>query len=196
MPASKKCARRSRKPRSAAISSARARCCSSTRSIGSRRRSKTRCLPHVESGTVTLIGATTENPSFGVVAALLSRCRVVRLEALDEAQLAELVARALADTERGLGTLDVAIDAETTAQLVAAAAGDARRLYSVLDVAADLARRATPERHRARSPPSTSPRRRRASRCSTTRPATSTTASCRRSSRACAARIPTPRCTG
>jgi len=102
-------------------------------------------LPHVEAGTVTLIGATTENPSFGVVAALLSRCRVVRLEALDETQLAELVERAIADSERGLGQLDVAIDAETTAQVVAAAAGDARRLYSVLDVAADLARRATPE---------------------------------------------------
>ncbi|MEO8841553.1 MAG: replication-associated recombination protein A [Kofleriaceae bacterium] len=102
-------------------------------------------LPHVESGTITLIGATTENPSFGVVAALLSRARVVRLEPLDEAQLGELVARAIADTVRGLGTLGVAIDAETTAQLVASAAGDARRLYSVLDVAADLARRAAPE---------------------------------------------------
>lgn len=102
-------------------------------------------LPHVESGTITLIGATTENPSFGVVAALLSRARVVRLEALDEAQLADLVARAIADNVRGLGTMDVAIDPETTAQLVASAAGDARRLYSVLDVAADLARRATPE---------------------------------------------------
>jgi putative ATPase len=102
-------------------------------------------LPHVESGTVTLIGATTENPSFGVVAALLSRCRVVRLEALSESELAELVARAVADRERGLGTLDISIDADTTAQVVAAAAGDARRLYSVLDVAADLARRATPE---------------------------------------------------
>jgi putative ATPase len=102
-------------------------------------------LPHVESGTITLIGATTENPSFGVVAALLSRARVVRLEALDEAQLAELVTRALTDKVRGLGMMDVAIDAETTAQLVASAAGDARRLYSVLDVAADLARRAAPD---------------------------------------------------
>ncbi|MEO6776184.1 MAG: replication-associated recombination protein A [Kofleriaceae bacterium] len=99
-------------------------------------------LPHVEAGTVTLIGATTENPSFGVVAALLSRCRVVRLEALDDTQLAQLVARAITDAERGLGKLGVTIDPETTAQVVAAAAGDARRLYSVLDVAADLARRA------------------------------------------------------
>ncbi len=102
-------------------------------------------LPHVESGTVTLIGATTENPSFGVVAALLSRCRVVRLEALSEDELAALVARAVTDRERGLGALELAVDPDTTQQIVAAAAGDARRLYSVLDVAADLARRATPE---------------------------------------------------
>jgi len=99
-------------------------------------------LPHVEAGTVTLIGATTENPSFGVVAALLSRCRVVRLEALDDTDLAALVTRALADRERGLGALDVTIDDTTREQLVAVAAGDARRLYSVLEVAADLARAA------------------------------------------------------
>src|ERR1700733_2428928 len=92
-------------------------------------------LPHVEAGTVTLIGATTENPSFGVVAALLSRARVVRLEVLDDEQLAGLVMRAIADTERGLGTMDLAIEPETIAQLVSAAAGDARRLYSVLEVA-------------------------------------------------------------
>jgi putative ATPase len=99
-------------------------------------------LPHVEAGTVTLIGATTENPSFGVVAALLSRCRVVRLEPLSDPELAVLAARAVEDRERGLGRLDVMLDAEVSAQLVAAAAGDARRLYSVLEVAADLARRA------------------------------------------------------
>jgi putative ATPase len=99
-------------------------------------------LPHVEAGTVTLVGATTENPSFGVVAALLSRCRVVRLEALTEEQLGELVTRALADRERGLGAHPLAIDAAVTAQVVSAAAGDARRLYSVLEVAADLAVRA------------------------------------------------------
>jgi putative ATPase len=99
-------------------------------------------LPHVEAGTVTLIGATTENPSFGVVAALLSRCRVVRLEALSDPELAGLALRAVGDTERGLGASRVTIDAEVTAQLVATAAGDARRLYSVLEVAAELARRA------------------------------------------------------
>src|SRR5580704_17330190 len=95
-------------------------------------------LPHVEAGTITLIGATTENPSFGVIAALLSRCRVVRLEALGDLELTELVGRAIRDEERA--RLGVLIDAETTAQLVAAAAGDARRLYTILDVAAELAR--------------------------------------------------------
>jgi putative ATPase len=99
-------------------------------------------LPHVESGTVTLIGATTENPSFGVVAALMSRCRVVRLEPLSDPELAQLAARAVADHERGLGDLDATLSAEVSAQLVATAAGDARRLYSVLELAADLARRA------------------------------------------------------
>ena len=99
-------------------------------------------LPHVEAGTVTLIGATTENPSFGVVAALLSRCRVVRLEPLSDDELSGLARRAIADTERGLAKQDVTIDDEVLAQLVAAAAGDARRMYSVLEVAADLARRA------------------------------------------------------
>ncbi|MDB4957571.1 MAG: ATPase central domain protein [Myxococcales bacterium] len=101
-------------------------------------------LPHVEAGTVTLIGATTENPSFGIVAALLSRCRVVRLEQLADVELGRLVARAVSDHERGLGSMTVTIDPEVTAQIVAAAAGDARRLYSVLEVAADLARRAAP----------------------------------------------------
>ena len=96
-------------------------------------------LPHVEAGTVTLIGATTENPSFGVVAALLSRSRVVRLEALADAQLARLAERAVTDRERGLGAQGNTLDAEVTAQLVAAAGGDARRLYSVLELAADLA---------------------------------------------------------
>jgi putative ATPase len=95
-------------------------------------------LPHVEAGTVTLIGATTENPSFGVVAALLSRCRVVRLEPLGERELGELVARALADRERGVP--DVTIEDDVVAQLVTSASGDARRLYTILGVAAELAR--------------------------------------------------------
>lgn len=100
-------------------------------------------LPHVELGTVTLVGATTENPGFGVVGALLSRCRVVRLEALSEHALTELARRALADGERGLAQLGVRMDEAVTAQLVAAASGDARRMLSILEVAADLARQET-----------------------------------------------------
>jgi putative ATPase len=96
-------------------------------------------LPHVEAGTVTLIGATTENPSFGVIAALLSRCRVVRFEPLGEEELRTLVRRAIADRERGLGASDVTIAPDVIDRVVAAAAGDARRLYTVLDVAAQLA---------------------------------------------------------
>jgi putative ATPase len=98
-------------------------------------------LPHVEAGTVTLIGATTENPSFSCAAALLSRARVVRLEVLPDDELANLARRALADRERGLAAQNVTIDDDVAAQLVNAAGGDARRMYSVLEIAADLARR-------------------------------------------------------
>jgi putative ATPase len=96
-------------------------------------------LPHVEAGTVTLIGATTENPSFEVIAPLLSRCRVVRLESLSEASLAELARRALADRERGLGARSIAVDPEAMDTLVAQAGGDARRMLNALEVSADLA---------------------------------------------------------
>ena len=147
-PASRMSARRSPRPPSAAISSARARCCSSTRSIGSRKTQQDALLPHVEAGTVTLIGATTENPSFGVVAALLSRCRIVRLESLADDELAQLVTRAVADTDRGLGAMNVTIEPEVVAQIVSAAAGDARRLYSVLEVAASSLARRWPRDHR------------------------------------------------
>lgn len=100
-------------------------------------------LPHVELGTVTLIGATTENPGFGVVGALLSRCRVVRLEALSDDALAQLARRALTDHERGLARLGVTMDDAVTAQLVAASSGDARRMHSILEVSADLACRSS-----------------------------------------------------
>ncbi|MBK9032451.1 MAG: replication-associated recombination protein A [Myxococcales bacterium] len=96
-------------------------------------------LPHVEAGTVTLVGATTENPSFGVVGALLSRCRVVRLEALTDEVIATIVRRALADHDRGLGGLDVRIADDTIEQLVALAGGDARRGLGILEAAAELA---------------------------------------------------------
>src|SRR5438045_5187200 len=69
-------------------------------------------MPHVESGLLTLIGATTENPSFEVNAALLSRCRVVRLEPLSDEDVGALIDRALAEPERGLGELGVELRPE------------------------------------------------------------------------------------
>src|SRR6185295_2912751 len=84
-------------------------------------------LPHVEQGTVTLIGATTENPSFAVNAALLSRCRVFRLEALSEADIVTVLRRALTDEVRGLGADHVTADEEALAALAGSAEGDARR---------------------------------------------------------------------
>jgi putative ATPase len=97
-------------------------------------------LPHVEAGTVTLIGATTENPSFGVVAALLSRARVVRLEALTDDALLQILRRALADKDRGLGALDVRIADEVLHEIAALSGGDGRRALGVLEAAAELAR--------------------------------------------------------
>jgi putative ATPase len=96
-------------------------------------------LPVVERGLLTLIGATTENPSFSVNAALLSRCRVFRLEALDDAAVERLVHRALADAERGLGAQQVAPDADALAYLVAMANGDVRVALNALELAAAAA---------------------------------------------------------
>jgi putative ATPase len=95
-------------------------------------------LPHVESGTITLIGATTENPSFEVNAALLSRCKVVRLEALTEGDLRLLLDRALADGERGLGKLPLEVPDEVRELIAREAGGDARRALSTLEVAAEV----------------------------------------------------------
>jgi putative ATPase len=92
-------------------------------------------LRHVESGDVTLIGATTENPSFEVNAALLSRCRVVVLKPLDASQLESVLRRALADTGRGLGSLDPQVDDDALAFLAAASDGDARTALNVLEMA-------------------------------------------------------------
>ena len=97
-------------------------------------------LPHVESGTVTLIGATTENPSFAVNAALLSRCRVFRLEALSDANIALLLRRALHDETRGLGADHLAIDDDALDVLAASARGDARRALSTLEMTASHVR--------------------------------------------------------
>lgn len=96
-------------------------------------------LPYVEDGTVTLIGATTENPSFEVIAPLLSRARVVRLQQLDVAALQKVVEAALRDRERGLGARDLGIDEVAMEALVDGAAGDGRAALTALDIAADLA---------------------------------------------------------
>ncbi len=96
-------------------------------------------LPYVEDGTLIFVGATTENPSFEVNNALLSRARVYVLKSLDAADLGKLLDRALSDTERGLGRLALSIDASARELLLAAADGDARRLLNLLETAADLA---------------------------------------------------------
>ena len=93
-------------------------------------------LPHVERGTITLIGATTENPSFEIIGALLSRTRVFVLEPLNAEDIAALVRRALADAERGLAGMAVTADEDAIALLAAEADGDARRALTALEAAA------------------------------------------------------------
>ncbi len=94
-------------------------------------------LPHVENGTITLVGATTENPSFAVNAALLSRCKVFRLESLGAPELVTLLARALADEARGLGARRLSADDDALAAIAHAAGGDARRALTTLEVVAE-----------------------------------------------------------
>ncbi|MDQ7844073.1 MAG: replication-associated recombination protein A [Armatimonadota bacterium] len=93
-------------------------------------------LPHVEEGTLVLIGATTENPFFEVNATLVSRSRVYRLEPLGDDEIRTIVQRALADGERGLGRLRVRLDEEALAHLVAVSSGDARVALNTLELAA------------------------------------------------------------
>jgi len=96
-------------------------------------------LPHVEKGTIILVGATTENPSFEVNSALLSRCRVYVLHALDETALVEILRRALADPERGLGRRRPLVDDAALARIAALANGDARSALNILELAVTLA---------------------------------------------------------
>ncbi len=96
-------------------------------------------LPHVENGLITLIGATTENPSFEVIAPLLSRARVVVLEALGSDDLVLLLRRALADEERGLGIQHLTADDEALAFIAQHSQGDARIALNTLEVTAMLA---------------------------------------------------------
>jgi putative ATPase len=93
-------------------------------------------LPYVERGSIRLIGATTENPSFEVISALLSRCRVYTLKPLAEAEIVTLLRRALADEERGLGEMNFQVSDEVLLIIATYASGDARTAYNVLEVAA------------------------------------------------------------
>src|SRR5262249_3579147 len=96
-------------------------------------------LPHVEKGNIKLIGATTENPSFEIIAALLSRSRVYVLKPLNEEQIVTLLKRALADEERGLGQKHLRAADDALAKIAAYSSGDARSAYNALEVAASLA---------------------------------------------------------
>jgi putative ATPase len=100
-------------------------------------------LPHVEKGNIRLIGATTENPSFEIISALLSRSRVYVLKPLTEEQVVLLLRRALADEERGLGAMKLRASDAVLAKIAAYSSGDARSAYNVLEVAATLARAST-----------------------------------------------------
>jgi putative ATPase len=93
-------------------------------------------LPHVEKGSIRLIGATTENPSFEIISALLSRTRVYILKELTEEQIFSLLRRALQDKDRGLGKLGVSASEEVLNRIATFASGDARTAYNVLEVAA------------------------------------------------------------
>jgi len=95
-------------------------------------------LPFVEDGTLVFIGATTENPSFELNSALLSRARVYLLKALTRPELEGLLVRAISDTERGLGGSSLEAPPESLAIIADAADGDARRALNLLEVAADL----------------------------------------------------------
>jgi putative ATPase len=96
-------------------------------------------LPYVERGAIRLIGATTENPSFEIISALLSRCRVYVLEPLSEQQIVVLLKRALADKERGLGAMELAADDDALELIAGYSSGDCRNAYNTLEVAAQLA---------------------------------------------------------
>jgi putative ATPase len=100
-------------------------------------------LPHVEKGNIRLIGATTENPSFEIISALLSRSRVYVLKPLTAEQIVLLLRRALADRERGLGSMRLSAPDDVLRQLAAYSSGDARSAYNVLEVAAALALQGT-----------------------------------------------------
>ncbi len=96
-------------------------------------------LPHIERGSILFVGATTENPSFELNSALLSRCRVHVLEAVSREDIVQALQRALADDSRGLGGQGVSVDDERLHDIAAAADGDVRRALTLLEIAAELA---------------------------------------------------------
>jgi putative ATPase len=98
-------------------------------------------LPHVENGTITLIGATTENPYFEVISALVSRSRIFQLKSLSDEDIRALLLRALNDEERGYGKLDVVLDQDAEDHLIRVAGGDARNALNALELAVE----STPE---------------------------------------------------
>ncbi len=102
-------------------------------------------LPHVENGLLTLIGATTENPSFQVIAPLLSRCRVLVLEPLSSEDLKKIIERALNDKENGLGLNELHLHEDALEQLLEAADGDARKGLNILELAAALTLERSPQ---------------------------------------------------
>ncbi|HEX3105543.1 MAG TPA: replication-associated recombination protein A, partial [Terriglobales bacterium] len=109
-------------------------------------------LPHVEKGNIRLIGATTENPSFEIISALLSRSRVYVLKPLTEEQIVLLLRRALGDTERGLGAMKLSASDDVLRRIAAYSSGDARSAYNVLELAAALATVDTPVGNEGQSP--------------------------------------------
>lgn len=96
-------------------------------------------LPHIEKGVIIFVGATTENPSFELNSALLSRCRVHVLEAVGPGDIVAALRRALIDSERGLGALNLRIDESGLGLIAQAADGDVRRALTLLEIAAELA---------------------------------------------------------
>ncbi len=96
-------------------------------------------LPHIERGSIVFVGATTENPSFELNSALLSRCRVHVLEAVSAEDIVQALRRALDDAERGLGGRGLQIDDDSLALVASAADGDVRRALTLLEIAAELA---------------------------------------------------------
>ena len=133
-------------------------------------------LPRVESGDIVLIGATTENPSFEVNSALLSRSKVHVLKPLTMAAMVTILKRAIADTERGLGSQGATASDEALTGIARYANGDARTALNMLEMAAaTLPEQSRGARAARRSTSRWSPTWRRTARCSTTRPARSTT---------------------